>query len=50
MEVLTSYMNDEIREEVHFKFAPCSNELFLHEYLKRDESLKGIMEELEIEE
>ena len=50
MEVITSYMNDEIREDVHFKFAPCSNELFLHEYLKRDsESLKGIMVELGIE-
>lgn len=23
MEVITSYMNDEIREDVHFKFAPC---------------------------
>ena len=50
MELLTSYMNDEIREEVHFKFAPCSNELFLREYLKRDsESLKGIMAEIGIE-
>ena len=50
MEVITSYMNDEIREDVHFKFAPCSNELFLREYLKRDsESLKGIMAELGIE-
>lgn len=28
MEVLASYMNEEIREEIHFKFAPCSNELF----------------------
>lgn len=50
MEVITSYMSDEIREEIHFKFAPCSNELFLHEYLKCDsESLKGIMAELGIE-
>lgn len=47
MEVIASYMNEEIREEIHFKFAPCSNELFLREYLKRDsESLKGIMAEL----
>lgn len=50
MELLASYMNEEIREEIHFKFAPCSNELFLSEYLKREsESLKSIMAELGIE-
>lgn len=42
MEVLASYMNEEIREEIHFKFAPCSNE-------RDPESLKGIMAELGIE-
>lgn len=34
------------REDVHFKFAPCSNELFLREYIKRDsESLKEVKSE-----
>lgn len=30
------FMYDDIREEVHNKFAPCSNEKFLEEYCKRD--------------
>ena len=32
-EVIASYMDDEIREKLHFKLAPCSNEEFLVEYL-----------------
>lgn len=33
MEVLSMYMDDEIREETHFKYAPCSNEYFLKNVL-----------------
>ena len=36
MEVITSYMNDEIRE---FKFAPCSNELFCMSILNAIQNL-----------
>ena len=33
---ICTYMNDDIREELHFKLAPCSNRTFLEEYCKRD--------------
>ena len=36
MDNIANYMNDEIREEVHFKFTSCEPELFLREYVKRD--------------
>jgi hypothetical protein len=29
------YMNDNIREELHFRLAPCEPELFLKEYKER---------------
>lgn len=32
---VVNVMDDDIREEVHTKFAPCSNRKFLSEYLKR---------------
>lgn len=28
MGIIVMFMNDDIREEVHNKFAPCSNEKF----------------------
>ena len=39
MELLASYMNEEIREEIHFKFAPCSNELFCVSILNANRNL-----------
>ena len=36
MENISTYMNDDIREELHFKLAPCSNRTFLKAYCKRD--------------
>ena len=36
MDVIASYMNDEIREDLHSKMAPCEPERFLKEYAKRD--------------
>ena len=36
MEILAGYMDDEIREEVHFRFAPCTNEEFLAQVIIRD--------------
>ena len=36
MDTIASYMNDDIREELHFKLAPCSNRTFLKAYCKRD--------------
>ena len=36
MEAIASYMNDEIREKVHFELAPCSNEAFIRHYCEYD--------------
>ena len=37
-------MDNDIREQVHFKFAPCSNDTFLREYLKLDDTNLAIIE------
>lgn len=34
-EVAVSMMDDEIREEVHFDIAPCTEQEFFDEYAKR---------------
>ncbi len=36
MEAIASYMNDEIRDRVHFEIAPCSNESFIRRYCEYD--------------
>lgn len=36
METISGYMDDSIRESLHFNLAPCSNEKFLLEYCKAD--------------
>lgn len=36
MDAIASYMDDDIREELHFKLAPCNNRTFLKAYCKRD--------------
>lgn len=35
-EAIVGYMDDDIRENVHNDLAPCSPDLFLREYTKRD--------------
>lgn len=30
------YMNDDLRESIHFKLAPCTNEEFLETYCNAD--------------
>ena len=39
MKIIVMFMNDNIREEVYNKFAPCSNEKFFEEYIKRDRGI-----------
>ena len=34
METISTYMEDDIRESIHFDLAPCSNEDFLKAYCK----------------
>lgn len=36
MEEIVSYMDDNIREKVHFEFAPCTHEEFLRRYIVLD--------------
>ena len=43
MQNIAGYMIDEIREELHGKLAPCSNEKFLHEYIKQDPDILEIL-------
>ena len=43
MENICAYMNDEIREELHSKLAPCSNRTFLKEYCKCDKKNKKLL-------
>lgn len=35
---IVGYMNDDIREKVHFELAHCSKETFLERYLEVDSS------------
>ena len=34
-EAIVAVMDDDIREDVHAAYAPCSKERFLNEYLRR---------------
>ncbi|MCR5440016.1 MAG: hypothetical protein K6F01_11380 [Selenomonas sp.] len=34
-------MDDEIREELHAEIAPCSDQTFIDEYIKRHEAKYG---------
>lgn len=43
MESIVIYMDDEIREAVHREFAPCSPEVFLEEYMKRDPGFEDLL-------
>ncbi len=43
MDNIANYMNDEIREKVHFKFASCEPEVFLREYVKRDPGFEKLL-------
>lgn len=39
MSEIATYMEDEIRENLHSKLAPCPNDVFVREYLKVDYNL-----------
>lgn len=40
---IATYMDDDIREELHFRLAPCEPELFLKEYIKRDPAFAELL-------
>lgn len=44
MDVIGTYMNDEIREDLHADLAPCTPEEFLNAYLERDPDFLNLLE------
>lgn len=44
MDTITTYMDDDIRETVHFELAPCSPEEFLKRYLELDPNFREVLE------
>ena len=47
-DAIVTYMNDDIREDVHFDLAPCSEEEFLDEYVKRDPEFEKLLKSSEL--
>ena len=43
MDTIAAYMNDDIREDLHFKLAPCKPDLSLREYVKRDPNFEKFL-------
>lgn len=42
-EIIVSYMNDEIREQVHFELAPCNRKEFIERYLDLDPQMYDLL-------
>lgn len=45
MRNIATYMDDEIREELHGELAPCEHEEFIAAYLERDEDFEELLEQ-----
>lgn len=43
MDTISTYMNDVIRERVHFELAPCSPKEFLKRYLELDSDFAELL-------
>lgn len=43
MDIIASYMNDEIREDLHAEIAPCEPEEFLRAYVERDPDFENLL-------
>ena len=43
MNLLVHYMDEDLREKVHYELAPCSNEKFLKRYCELDLSFKNLV-------
>lgn len=44
MDVIATYMNDEIREDLHQELAPCNPDEFLTRYLELDPEFEELLE------
>ena len=43
MDAIASYMDDDIRERVHFELAPCTAIVFLRRYLTLDPDFADLL-------
>lgn len=43
LDTIVTYMNDEIREDVHVELAPCTPEEFLRRYVELDPDFKELL-------
>lgn len=53
MDIVASYMNDDIREDVHCELAPCTPAEFIARYLEFDPEFEAILKSefsLEVQE
>lgn len=43
LNAIAMYMNEDIREDLHFRLAPCEPKVFLQEYCKRDTEFVNVL-------
>ena len=43
MDAIAVFMDDEIREKVHYELAPCDPEMFLRRYLELDPDFENVL-------
>jgi hypothetical protein len=43
LDVIATYMDDDVREDIAFDLAPCTPEEFLKEYVNRDEDFEELL-------
>lgn len=43
LDTIATYMDDDIREDLHFELAPCTPEEFLKAYVKRVPSFEELL-------
>lgn len=45
LDTVTTYMNDDIREQVHREIAPCTPEKFLLRYIQLDRDFENLLKD-----
>ena len=43
MDIIENYMDDDIREKVHYELAPCTSEEFLKRYIELDPDFEKLL-------
>lgn len=44
MDIIASYMDDDIREDLHTELAPCEPEEFLEAYVEQDPAFEDLLD------